>query len=41
MPISVYDAKSKGSKCYEKLAKEFLNKNDVSEENSKAKHMKE
>lgn len=40
MPISVYDAKSKGAKCYEKLAKEFLEKNDRSDEKSKAKHMK-
>lgn len=37
MPISVYDAKSKGAKFYEKLAKEFLDKND---EKVKAKHMK-
>ena len=28
MPITVYDAKSKGAKCYEKLAKEFLKKNE-------------
>ena len=40
MPISVYDSKSKGAKCYEKLAKEFLSKNDTIEENGKAKHMK-
>ena len=33
MPISVYDSKSKGAKCYEKLAKEFI-------KNKKAKHMK-
>ncbi len=38
MPITVYDPKSKGSKCYEKLAKEFLKKN---EEENKAKHMVE
>ncbi len=38
MPITVYDPKSKGAKCYEKLAKEFLKKN---EEEAKAKHMKE
>lgn len=25
MPISLYDPKSKGSRCYEKLAKEVLN----------------
>lgn len=40
MPISIYDAKSKGAKCYEKLAKEFLEKNDKSDEKVKAKHMK-
>ena len=38
MPITVYDPKSKGAKCYEKLAKEFINKN---EEEKTAKHMKE
>ena len=38
MPITVYDPKSKGAKCYEKLAKEFINKN---EEEKIAKHMKE
>ncbi len=37
MPISVYDSKSKGAKCYEKLAKEFIKNN---EEDKKAKHMK-
>lgn len=40
MPISVYDAKSKGAKCYEKLAKEFIDKNEKTEERIKAKHMK-
>lgn len=43
MPISVYDAKSKGAKCYDKLAKEFLEKNEATgklEERTKAKHMK-
>ncbi len=40
MPISVYDAKSKGAKCYERLAKEFLDKNDKNDEKVKAKHMK-
>ena len=40
MPISVYDAKSKGAKCYEKLAKEFVDKNEKSDEKIKAKHMK-
>ena len=40
MPISVYDAKSKGAKCYEKLAKEFLEKNEKGDEKVKAKHMK-
>ncbi|MCI9365791.1 MAG: ParA family protein [Clostridia bacterium] len=38
MPITAYDPKSKGAKCYEKLAKEFVKKN---EEETKAKHMKE
>ena len=44
MPISVYDSKSKGAKCYDKLAKEFLDKNDnlgKIDEKNKAKHMKE
>ncbi len=40
MPISVYDSKSKGAKCYEKLAKEFMDKNDVEDDKAKAKHMK-
>ncbi|MCI8620476.1 MAG: ParA family protein [Clostridia bacterium] len=40
MPISVYDAKSKGAKCYEKLAKEFLDKNEKTDDKVKAKHMK-
>lgn len=35
MPITVYDPRSKGAKCYEKLAKEILKANDL-----KAKHMK-
>ncbi len=38
MPITIYDPKSKGAKCYEKLAKEFIKKN---EEEVKAKHLKE
>jgi len=38
MPITAYDPKSKGAKSYEKLAKEFMKKN---EEETKAKHMKE
>lgn len=33
MPISLYDPRSKGAKCYEKFAKEFI------KENEKAKHM--
>lgn len=37
MPITVYDARSKGAKSYEKFAKEFLKKN---EDEQKAKHMK-
>ena len=36
MPITVYDAKSKGAKCYDKFAKEFLKNN----QQPKAKHMK-
>ena len=36
MPITVYDPKSKGAKCYDKFTKEFL-KNNVQD---KAKHMK-
>lgn len=38
MPITVYDPRSKGAKCYEKFAKEFIKIND---EAKKAKHMKE
>ncbi len=37
MPISIYDPKSKGAKCYEKLVKEVLKKN---EEDKLARHMK-
>ena len=37
MPITLYDPRSKGAKCYEKLAKEFIKNN---EEEKKAKHMK-
>lgn len=37
MPITVYDPKSKGAKCYEKLVKEILKAN---EQETKAKHMK-
>ncbi len=40
MPISIYDAKSKGAKCYEKLGKEFLDNNEKNEDKAKAKHMK-
>lgn len=36
MPITVYDPKSKGAKCYEKLVKEILKKN---EESKLAKHI--
>ena len=36
MPITVYDARSKGAKCYENLTKEFLKNNQP----QKAKHMK-
>ena len=38
MPITVYDPRSKGAKCYEKLAKEFLK---INEDAKKAKHMKQ
>ena len=37
MPIVTYDARSKGAKAYDKLAKEFIKKND---EDLKAKHLK-
>lgn len=37
MPITVYDPRSKGAKCYDKLVKEILKKND---EEKLAKHMK-
>ena len=36
MPIITYDPRSKGAKAYDKLAKEFLKKN---QEDQKAKHM--
>ncbi|MBE5806112.1 MAG: ParA family protein [Clostridiales bacterium] len=35
MPICMYDARSKGSKCYEKFTKELMKNNEV-----KARHMK-
>ena len=38
MPITVYDPRSKGAKCYEKFAKELIKIND---EAKKGKHMKE
>lgn len=38
MPITLYDARSKGAKSYEKFAKEFLKIND--EEIKAARHMK-
>lgn len=37
MPITVYDPRSKGARSYEKLVKEFLKKNEISN-NSKGKH---
>jgi chromosome partitioning protein len=37
MPITVYDPKSKGAKCYEKLVKEILKANT---QEVRAKHMK-
>ena len=36
VPITIYDARSKGAKCYDKLGKELISNN----EQSKAKHMK-
>lgn len=35
MPITVYDPRSKGAKCYEKLAKEILKSNDTKGKHSK------
>ena len=35
MPICMYDARSKGSKCYEKFTKELIKNNE-----SKGRHMK-
>lgn len=37
MPITVYDARSKGAKSYDKFVKEFLKSNEIV---TKAKHMK-
>lgn len=37
MPIMIYDPRSKGAKCYEKLGKELIKNN---EDTIKAKHMK-
>ncbi len=37
MPITVYDARSKGAKSYDKFVKEFLKNNEIV---TKAKHMK-
>ena len=39
MPITEYDARSKGAKCYEKFVKELLKNNEIQTDN-KAKHMK-
>ena len=36
VPITVYDPRSKGAKCYEKFTKEFIKNNQA----TKAKHMK-
>ena len=38
MPITLYDRRSKGAKCYDKFTKEFLR---INESEQKAKHMKE
>ena len=35
MPISLYDPKSKGAKCYEKLAREFIRKNEIIKDEEK------
>ena len=40
MPITVYDPRSKGARCYEKLAREILKANDVRNNDAKAKHMR-
>ena len=41
MPITLFDARSKGAKSYEKFAKEFMKNNEKSkEEPNKPKHMK-
>ena len=40
MSIIEYDARSKGAKSYDKLAKEFLKKNEASTGNSRPKRMK-
>ena len=41
MPITLFDARSKGAKSYEKFAKEFMKNNEkAKEEASKPKHMK-
>lgn len=37
MSITEYDSKSKGAKSYEKLAKEFLNKNEIKKEGKRYK----
>lgn len=37
MSITEYDSKSKGAKAYEKLAKEFLNKNEIKKEGKRYK----
>ena len=39
MPITEYDARSKGAKCYEKFVKELL-KNNEAQSDGKGKHMK-
>ena len=40
MPITLFDAHSKGAKSYEKFAKEFLKNNEIPKEDKKPKHMK-
>ena len=40
MPITLFDARSKGAKSYEKFAKEFMKNNEKPKEEVKPKHMK-
>ena len=41
MPICMYDARSKGAKCYEKLTKEVIKNNENKDVDAKpARHMR-